>query len=156
MNEIQRYAFDTLDQLHQENRIEYNEYSAIHDGLNDIETLQDRDEALEELWAQFGDVPMDPETECIEGEFLGWGPGVHREEIWSWFDKRHSKGIHYLLYGMSDGRNVADLKRLDCMCVECESRDCALNSGGVCRFPMVHERLPKITEDDGCTEMAVF
>ena len=29
----------------------------------DHDTLRDRDEELEELWEQFGDVPMNPETE---------------------------------------------------------------------------------------------
>lgn len=42
----------------------------------DIETLQDRDEDLEELWASFADVPMNPETECIEEKFMGWEPGT--------------------------------------------------------------------------------
>mgnify|MGYP007025268923 CR=1 FL=1 len=30
----------------------------------------DKDIRLEELWRQFGDVPMNPETECIEEDFL--------------------------------------------------------------------------------------
>ena len=41
---------------------------------------------------------MNPETECIEEPFMGWGAGIHREEIWHWFDQRHSKGVVYLLY----------------------------------------------------------
>ena len=41
------------------------------------------------------------ETECIEVPFMGWGVGIHREEIWHWFDVRHSKGVAYLLYGSS-------------------------------------------------------
>ena len=32
---------------------------------------------------------------------MGWGVGIHREEIWHWFDVRHSKGVAYLLYGSS-------------------------------------------------------
>lgn len=42
----------------------------------DIETLRDRDEDLEELWASLADVPMNPETECIEEKFMGWEPGT--------------------------------------------------------------------------------
>ena len=38
------------------------------------------------------------------------------------------------------------------MCFDCESTDCALNNNGECRFPLVYERMPVITEDDGCTE----
>ena len=45
------------------------------------------------MWASFADVPMDPETECIEEKFMGWEPGTSREEIWHWFDERHSKGV---------------------------------------------------------------
>ena len=41
---------------------------------------------------------MDPETECIEEPFLGFPAGTNREELWHWFDKRHSKGVAYLLY----------------------------------------------------------
>ena len=57
------------------------------------------DEQLEEFWSQFGAAPMDPETERMEDDFLYFPRGTHREEIWHWFDKRHSKGVVYLLYG---------------------------------------------------------
>lgn len=56
------------------------------------------DRELETLWEQFADIPMDPKTECIESDFLDFPAGTHREEIWDFFDKRHSKGVHYLLY----------------------------------------------------------
>ena len=46
-------------------------------------------------------------------------------------------------------KNINDLLKL---CFDCESTDCALNHKGECRFPLVHERMPVITEDDGCTE----
>jgi len=74
-------------------------YDTLHDGVINIETLRDRDKQLEELWAQFGDVPMNPETECIEENFLCFPCGTEREDIWHWFDQRHSKGVAYLLYG---------------------------------------------------------
>lgn len=35
---------------------------------------------------------------------------------------------------------------------ECESRDCAYNRDGTCRFSLVFDRQPKIIEEDGCTE----
>lgn len=92
-------TMELVNRLHQENRLSTDEYNTIFDALDEIELLRDRDELLEDLWDRFGDVPMNPETECIEGTFLGWGPGIHREEIWHWFDKRYSKGVHYLLYG---------------------------------------------------------
>lgn len=62
-----------------------------------METLKGRDAELERLWAEFGDVPMNPETECMDAPFLGFPAGTHREEIWRWFDERHSRGVTYLL-----------------------------------------------------------
>ncbi len=94
-------AIKRLDNLHQEDRIDYGDYTAIHDGLTEIETLRDRDEDLEELWAQMEDVPVDPKTGCLLEPFMGWDKGISKEEVWHWFDRRHSKGIGYLLY--SDG-----------------------------------------------------
>lgn len=43
-----------------------------------MRTLRERDALLEELWKQFGDVPMDPSTETMEAPFLtGKKPGIH-------------------------------------------------------------------------------
>ena len=66
MNEVKRQATETMDELHQ--TIPYCSYCAVMDGLQEIETLRDRDEELEKLWAEFGDVPMNPETHS-------WGGG---------------------------------------------------------------------------------
>ena len=152
MNEVKNAAINALNELHR--TIDYTAYCTIHDGLTDIETLRDRDEELEELWAQFGDVPMNPETECIEAPFMGWGAGIHREEIWHWFDRRHSKGVAYLLYGSGLDRTpeAAKLLYLKQLCMECESQTCQYNHGGECRFALVHERKPRITDDDGCID----
>ena len=69
-----------------------------------METIAERDKRLEDLWVAFSDIPMNPETECIEEPFLSFEAGTHREEILHWFDKRYSKGVHTLLYGgRSDG-----------------------------------------------------
>ncbi len=35
---------------------------------------------------------------------MGWDAGIHREEIWHWFDVRHSKGVAYLLYHININR----------------------------------------------------
>ena len=43
--------------------------------------------AINNLWSDFGNVPMDPETERIEQEWHRFKPGTHREEIWHWFEK---------------------------------------------------------------------
>ena len=101
MTDLKKWALEILDQLNCEGRpMEYRDYSVIFDALDEIESLRCRDEALEQLWARLEDVPMNPETECIEEDFVNWPAGTHREDIWHWFDERHSKGISYLLYGV--------------------------------------------------------
>lgn len=100
MSELRYQAVTVANRLNQENRIDYSDYSALMDGLEEIDTLRERDKILEDLWAEFGDVPMNPETECMEQSFLGFPAGTHREDIWHWFDERHSKGVAYLLYGV--------------------------------------------------------
>lgn len=44
------------------------------------------DIGAETLWKQLGDIPMNPETECMEEAFLHFAPGTHRETIWHWFE----------------------------------------------------------------------
>lgn len=39
------------------------------------------------LWEEFGDIPMNPETECIEETWYCFQTGTHREDIWSWFEE---------------------------------------------------------------------
>lgn len=68
---------------------------------NEHDITENSDRKLEKFWEQFEDVPMDPVTECMEAPFLDFPAGTHREEIWHWFDERHSKGVAYLLYGYS-------------------------------------------------------
>ena len=63
--------------------------------LHTEKTKKDRE--LEKLWQQFGDIPMNPETECIEESFLNFPIGTNREEIWHWFDEQHSIGVAYLM-----------------------------------------------------------
>ncbi len=56
-----------------------------------------RDAELEKLWQQFGDIPMDPETECIEAGFMQFPAGTNIADIWHWFDEQHSIGVAYLM-----------------------------------------------------------
>ena len=44
-------------------------------------------DSIRRLWTEFGDIPMDPETECIEQSWHGFPAGTHREEIWHWFEE---------------------------------------------------------------------
>lgn len=64
----------------------------------EMATLEERDRVLERLWSELEDVPMDPDTECLEAPFLHFPIGTQREDIWHWFDQRHSKGVVHLLY----------------------------------------------------------
>ncbi len=92
-------AADTAAELYQTGCINYAGYRAIRDGLDEFWTLAERDAALEKLWAELEDIPMNPETECLEAPFLDFPAGTFREDIWRWFDERHSKGVAYLMYG---------------------------------------------------------
>lgn len=65
-----------------------------------------KDKWLKGLWNEFGAIPMNPETECIEADWRGWKAGTFREDIWHWFDERHSKGVAYLLYGDSSRKKI--------------------------------------------------
>lgn len=47
----------------------------------------------EELWKRFGDIPMDPETECIEQDWNGFKAGTFREDIWHWFEKTFNVSV---------------------------------------------------------------
>ena len=57
-----------------------------------------RDEKIRDLWVEFGDIPMNPETEEMEETFLDFPAGTHREEIWHWFDEQYSDGVAALMY----------------------------------------------------------
>nr|DAZ80638.1 MAG TPA: hypothetical protein [Caudoviricetes sp.] len=54
---------------------------------------------VEALWEEFGDVPMNPETECIEEPWNGFPAGTNREEIWHWFEETFSVSVADLMYG---------------------------------------------------------
>lgn len=130
------------------------EIATLLDALTDIDTLAERDKYLEELWADFGDVPMDPDTEKLEANFHIFPAGTDQEDIWHWFDERHSRGVAYLLYSGAEDY-VSETKRLyglSKFCNDCDSLDCQFNKDGACRFALVHERGPAINDDGGCLE----
>lgn len=52
----------------------------------------------EYLWGDFGDVPMNPETECIERDWNVFPSGTHREEIWHWFEEKLNVSVAALMY----------------------------------------------------------
>ena len=54
---------------------------------------------IKSLWEEFGDVPMNPDTECIEEDWLTFKKGAHREEIWHWFEEHFGISVADLMYG---------------------------------------------------------
>ena len=55
--------------------------------------------AIRKLWAIFGDVPMNPETECIESPWLHFPAGTFREDIWHWFEESFNISVGEDLMG---------------------------------------------------------
>lgn len=53
---------------------------------------------VDELWHEFGDIPMNPETECIEYDWRDFPAGTHREDIWHWFEETFGVRVHDLMY----------------------------------------------------------
>lgn len=51
------------------------------------EIKKNRVTQAKKLWEEFGDIPMNPETECIEETWYCFRTGTHREDIWSWFEE---------------------------------------------------------------------
>ena len=98
MTELKEQAMALIEELRINDNIDYADYCTLFDALDDIETIKDHDSVVEEIWNSFADVPMNPDTECMEAGFLHFPSGTPREDIWHWFDERHSKGISYLLY----------------------------------------------------------
>lgn len=59
------------------------------------------DHNVELIWDSLEDVLFYEDGEGRMHLFYDWflfEKGTEREEIWHWFDKNHSKGVHYLLY----------------------------------------------------------
>lgn len=148
---LETEAKKLIGELYSANKLTTDEYNTIFDALDDIPLLRDRDEEIEELWAQLEDVPMNPETERLEADFFIWGPGVTRDEVWHWFDRRHSKGVAYLLYGEEYEPAAKQVAASLEHCFECLSRDCVFNCKSECRYALVSGAEPQITDNGGCT-----
>ena len=148
---------NTLDEFRKSGETFEDEYAYYEAYLNEqrekaIPTLKERDKRLERLWAEFGDVPMNPETEEIEAQFLCFPAGTNREEVWEWFDERYSRGVaKLLLVGEPKDREVARALYLQSLCTECDAEYCAFNSDGICKAPFITGRAPGLN-DDGCTD----
>lgn len=55
-------------------------------------------EKVKDLWMEFGAVPMNPETECIESAWHGFPAGTHREDVWHWFESEFGIPVYKLLH----------------------------------------------------------
>lgn len=159
LEDIVNEVFDVLEDFRRSDETFGDEYAYYEAYLNEqrakaIPTLKERDKRLEQLWAEFADVPMNPETEKMEEPFLHFPARTDREEIWHWFDERHSKGVVYLLYGTEPKysfKNMAPLVHAQSLCTECDAEHCVFNPGGICKAPFVIGRTPSLS-DDGCAD----
>ena len=82
MNEVKQAAIDTMNTLH--SNIPYDAYCTVMDGLQEIESLQERDEDLEELWRELWMVPVDKVSgriEAVYGLEAGHTPGGDRSVV---------------------------------------------------------------------------
>lgn len=55
---------------------------------------------VENLWQEFGAVPMNPETEETEEPWKHFPPGTCREEIWHWFEEKFNISVGKDLMGV--------------------------------------------------------
>jgi len=83
-------------------KLKYLQYNKFVTPGDTPKELQKRlDELLEKLWIELEDVPFEEHEgiEYLDDNYLDFEVGeTSKEDIWHWFDDRHSKGIHYLLY----------------------------------------------------------
>ena len=55
---------------------------------------------VEDLWIDFGEVPINPETEEIEESWRHFIPGTQREDIWHWFEEQFDISVAEDLMGL--------------------------------------------------------
>lgn len=69
-------------------------------GDRPTDLMQKLDTLVEKLWDGLEDIPFYEEDseQFIDEDYLDFKDGTSREDIWHWFDERHSKGVNYLLY----------------------------------------------------------
>lgn len=60
----------------------------------------DNIEMIKDLWQEFGEVPMNPETEEIELSWNSFPSGTHRQEIWHWFEDTFNVSVAKDLMGL--------------------------------------------------------
>lgn len=83
--------------LHEKGMI--TDFEAVKEIVNAKEESK-RISAVRELWMKFGEIPMNPETECIEEEWHGFPAGTFREDIWHWFEETFNVSVAEDLMGL--------------------------------------------------------
>lgn len=77
------------------------EFCVFEFGVEILNTSEELDTYLEEKWDELIDIPFyegEDGEHLLEGNWFMFDKGTSRDEIWHWFDKRHSKGVAWLLY----------------------------------------------------------
>lgn len=80
------------------------------DRTKELEAERARENNLnkaKQVWDELTDVPMDPETECIESDWKQFPTGTHREEIWHWIEDTYNVSVaeDLMLYGYCEARD---------------------------------------------------
>lgn len=81
MSSLKDKAIERLNDLDRNKEMNSDDYGILFDAICEIDPLKDRDEQLETLWDDFGNVPYNEETETIEEDFLTFRAGAHRYDI---------------------------------------------------------------------------
>lgn len=81
-------------------------YKISTDDMKEIESrglsgayIERKDYYVHDLWEDFGEVSMNPDTEEMEEAWLGFPAGTHREEIWHWFEEQFDISVAEDLMG---------------------------------------------------------
>jgi hypothetical protein len=75
------------------------DFEAVQEIIN-AKKESERISAAKELWVEFGEIPMNPDTECIEEEWHGFPAGTFREDIWHWFEEKFNVSVAEDLMGL--------------------------------------------------------
>lgn len=73
--------------------------SNSHTHLSDINIINISDEQIESLWKEFGNIPLDEDEEgrlVLAEDWRNFKKGTWLDDVWTWFDEIHSKGIGWL------------------------------------------------------------
>lgn len=73
------------------------------DELFELALTIERDKGIEKIWLEMTDVAFDNDCDDNTGMVLAedyhiWKSGTGRDEIWHWFNTKHSQGVAYLLH----------------------------------------------------------